>query len=71
MMPSVHVNGQATAAQAFNIRLAEPQESHVSMLVLMIAPADGTKDLIAVEMGLRASEQSWTNMIVELKHVDC
>ena len=51
----------------FNIRLAEPQESRVCMLVLMGATADGTKELIAVEMGLRESEQSWTSMIVDLK----
>lgn len=52
----------------FNIRLAEPQDSRVCMLVLMGATADGTKELIAVEAGIRESEQSWTSMIVDLKH---
>lgn len=52
----------------FNIRLAEPQDSRVCMLVLMGATADGTKELIAVEAGVRESEQSWTSMIVDLKH---
>ncbi len=52
----------------FNIRLEEPANSRVCMLVLMGATADGTKELIAVEMGIRESEQSWTSMIVDLKH---
>ena len=51
----------------FNIRLAEPQESRVCMLVLIGATADGTKELIAEEMGHRESEQSWTSMVVDLK----
>ena len=52
----------------FNIRLAEPKDSRVCMLVLIGAMADGTKELIAVEMGHRESEQSWTSMLVDLKH---
>ncbi len=51
----------------FNIRLAEPPDSRVCMLVLMGATADGTKELIAVEAGIRESEQSWTSMIVDLR----
>ena len=38
------------------------------MLVLIGATADGSKELIAVEMGHRESEQSWTSMLVDLKH---
>ena len=51
----------------FNIRLAEPKDSRVCMLVLIGATADGNKELIAVEMGHRESEQSWMSMLVDLK----
>ena len=51
----------------FNIRLAEPQDSRVCMLVLMGATADGKKELIAVQAGDRESEQSWLTMLLDLK----
>jgi putative transposase len=51
----------------FNIRLEEPQHARVCMLVLMGATAEGTKELIAVEAGIRESEQSWTSMLVDLQ----
>lgn len=51
-----------------NIRLQEPANSRVCMLVLMGAKPNGTKELSAVEAGIGESEQSWTSMIVDLKH---
>src|SRR5690606_13549407 len=49
----------------FNIRLEEDRQC---ILVLMGATADGQKELIAVQDGYRESEQSWTSMLLDLKH---
>ena len=49
----------------FNIRLEEDRQC---ILVLMGATADGVKELIAVQDGYRESEQSWSSMLLDLKH---
>ncbi len=49
----------------FNIRLEEDRQC---ILVLMGATADGVKELIAVQDGHRESEQSWSSMLLDLKH---
>ena len=52
----------------FNVRLEEPESARICMLVLIGARADGIKELLAVEAGVRESEQSWTSLMVDLKH---
>jgi putative transposase len=47
-----------------NVRL---EEDRVCMLVLMGATKDGKKELIAVASGFRESEQSWTEVLLDLK----
>ena len=48
----------------FNVRL----EDHRScILVVMGATADGSKELVAVEDGFRESEQSWREILLDLK----
>jgi len=47
-----------------NVRL---EEDRVCMLVLMGATKDGKKELIAVASGFRESEQSWTELLLDLK----
>lgn len=47
-----------------NVRL---EEDRVCMLVLMGATKDGKKELIAVISGYRESEQSWTELLLDLK----
>ncbi len=47
-----------------NVRL---EEDRVCMLVLMGATKDGKKELIAVISGFRESEQSWTELLLDLK----
>jgi transposase-like protein len=49
----------------FNIRLGE--KDRVCMLVLMGATPEGKKELIAVEAGLRESEQSWLALLLDCK----
>lgn len=49
----------------FNIRLEEDRQC---ILVLIGATADGHKELIGVQDGYRESEQSWTSMLLDLKH---
>lgn len=49
----------------FNIRLEEDRQC---ILVIMGATADGRKELIAVQDGYRESEQSWTSVLLDLKH---
>jgi transposase-like protein len=51
----------------FNIRLEEPGNARQCILVLMGATADGKKELIAVSDGYRESEQSWTEMLLDLQ----
>ncbi|MEO0629887.1 MAG: IS256 family transposase [Planctomycetota bacterium] len=47
-----------------NVRLTDER---TCMLVIMGATEDGTKELIAVHDGVRESEQSWTEVLVDLK----
>jgi putative transposase len=47
-----------------NVRL---EDDRVCLLVVMGATADGKKELIAVMDGYRESEQSWTELLVDLK----
>jgi putative transposase len=49
----------------FNIRLGE--KDRPCILVLMGATADGTKELIAIQEGLRESEQSWRALLLDCK----
>lgn len=48
----------------FNIRLEEDRQC---ILVVMGATAEGTKELIAVADGYRESEQSWKEVLLDLK----
>jgi putative transposase len=48
----------------FNIRLEEDRQC---ILVLMVATADGRKELIAVVDGYRESEQSWKALLLDVK----
>ena len=48
----------------FNVRLEEDRQC---ILVLMGATADGRKELIAVQDGHRESEQSWKEMLLDVK----
>ena len=49
----------------FNVRLEEHRQC---ILVVMGATADGKKELIAVQDGYRESEQSWKEILLDLKH---
>ncbi len=49
----------------FNIRLEEQRQC---ILVLMGATADGKKELIGITDGYRESEQSWSELLIDLKH---
>jgi putative transposase len=51
----------------FNIRLEEEGNQRQCILVLMGATADGTKELIAVAEGYRESEQSWKELLLDVK----
>lgn len=48
----------------FNVRL---EEDRTCILVLMGATADGRKELIAVADGFRESEQSWRDLLMDVK----
>ncbi len=48
----------------FNIRLEEDRQC---ILVVMGATPDGKKELLAVQDGLRESEQSWRELLLDLK----
>lgn len=48
----------------FNIRLEEDRQC---ILVLMGATADGRKELIAIADGYRESEQSWMELLIDVK----
>ncbi len=50
-----------------NVRLEDTEKKRQCMLVLMGATADGHKELIAVMDGYRESEQSWYELLVDLK----
>jgi len=51
----------------FNIRLEDEGNTKQCILVLMGATADGTKELIGITEGYRESEQSWMELLVDLK----
>jgi transposase-like protein len=51
----------------FNIRLEDPGNSRQCILVLMGATADGRKELLAVSDGYRESEQSWLELLLDLR----
>ena len=51
-----------------NDRLEDEANSRQCLLVLMGATADGQKHLIAVTHGYRESKQSWTELLLDLKH---
>ena len=48
----------------FNVRL---QEDRTCILVVMGATADGKKELVVVQDGFRESEQSWREVLLDLK----
>jgi transposase-like protein len=50
----------------FNIRLGN--DDRQCILVLMGATRDGKKELLAVQDGYRESEQSWSEILLDLKH---
>lgn len=50
------------------IRLETPENERQCLLVLMGATAEGRKELIAVSDGYRESEQSWYELLIDLKH---
>lgn len=51
----------------FNIRLAEEGEGRQCVLVVMGATEDGSKELVAIREGHRESEQSWLDLLRDLK----
>lgn len=50
-----------------NVRLESEENSRQCLLVLMGATAEGKKELIAVRDGYRESEQSWSELLLDLK----
>ena len=50
------------------VRLEDDADKKQCILVLMGATADGKKELIAVLDGYRESEQSWSELLLDLKH---
>ena len=50
-----------------NIRLEDEANSKQCLLVLMGATVDGEKELLAVMDGFRESEQSWSELLLDLK----
>ena len=51
-----------------NVRLESPENKRQCVLVLMGATTDGTKELLAIVDGYRESEQSWYELLVDLKN---
>jgi transposase-like protein len=51
----------------FNVRL---EEERSCILVIMGATKDGKKELVAVQDGYRESEQSWKEILLDLRHRD-
>lgn len=49
----------------FNVRM---DEAHHCVLVVIGATADGKKELLAIQDGYRESEQSWKELLLDLKH---
>ena len=52
----------------FNVRLEDTVNKRQGILVLMGAPRDGTKELIAITDGYRESEQSWRELLLDVRH---
>jgi putative transposase len=50
-----------------NVRLETPENEKQCLLVLMGATTEGQKELIAVVDGYRESEQSWYELLIDLK----
>jgi putative transposase len=51
----------------FNIRLADEGEGRQCVLVVMGATEEGVKELVAIREGHRESEQSWLELLRDLK----
>jgi putative transposase len=51
----------------FGVRLEGPENSRQCILVLMGATAEGRKELIAIADGYRESEQSWRELLLDVK----
>jgi transposase-like protein len=51
----------------FNIRLEDPDNARQCILVLIGATKDGQKELIAVADGYRESEQSWHEVLLDIR----
>jgi putative transposase len=51
----------------FNVRLEEPGNARQCILVLLGATAEGKKELLAVTDGYRESEQSWLELLLDLR----
>ena len=51
----------------FNVRLEDPGNRRMCVLVLMGATPEGNKELIAVADGYRESEQSWKELLLDVK----
>ena len=51
----------------FNVRLEEPGNARQCILVLMGATEEGKKELLAVADGYRESEQSWLELLLDLR----
>lgn len=51
----------------FNVRLEDKANQRQCILVLMAATAEGKKELIAIADGYRESEQSWKELLLEVK----
>src|SRR5690606_40523162 len=61
-----HVTGVQTCALPI-LRLEDEANQKQCFLVLMGATPDGRKELIAVQDGYRESEQSWLELLTDLK----
>ena len=51
----------------FNVRLEDPGNARQCILVLMGATAEGKKELVAVVDGYRESEQSWHELLLDVR----
>jgi transposase-like protein len=50
-----------------NVRLGDEENRRQCILVVLGATADGQKELLAVQDGYRESEQSWSELLLDLK----
>jgi transposase-like protein len=51
-----------------NVRLEDEANSRQCILVLIGATEDGRKEILAIADGYRESEQSWYELLIDLKH---